>query len=182
MGNMRPIHVIPLVLFVLVGIALFVGLGLNPKIIPTALKGKPVPEFDMPALYAGALGYSVADLKDGEAKLVNVFASWCLPCRAEHPALMRLQDMGVTIYGLNYKDDDTAAIRFLVELEDPYARIGTDRSGRIGIEWGVYGVPETFIISGDGQIIDKYVGPMDDKAVDEIVLPHLRALGWSAGE
>ena len=173
--------------FTRLALLLYVGLQGNPQDIPSALIGKPAPDFALsaiPGLRAGQdAGLSKQDLMTGEVIVLNVWASWCGPCRVEHPVLMKLARAGaVPIYGLNYKDEAVDAKRFLDELEDPYERIGIDQDGRVGFEWGVYGVPETFIISGDGQIIDKYVGQMDAKAVDEVILPHLQALGWSAKE
>ncbi|HUF87872.1 MAG TPA: DsbE family thiol:disulfide interchange protein [Thermohalobaculum sp.] len=139
--------------------------------LPSALIGKPMPEFALPPLYAGEPGLSTADMKAPGVKLVNVWASWCVPCRAEHPMIERLAEMGLTVHGLNYKDGAEGAKKFLAELGNPYARIGADRSGRVGIDWGVYGVPETFVIDGEGRIVYKHIGPIQGSDIDRKILP-----------
>lgn len=133
--------------------------GRDPSVVPSPLIGKPVPAFRLPSLMGGA------DITDAEFKgrvtVLNVFASWCLPCRAEHPALMALAGEGkARIVGLNFKDKPEDAKAWLKELGNPYARIGVDRAGRVAIEWGVYGVPETFLIDKQGRIRHKLVGPI----------------------
>lgn len=173
---MRFPTLLPLLLFALVGAALAIGLTLNPRAIPSALIGHPAPDFALPPLEPGAPGLSTAALRRGEPTIVNVFASWCGPCRAEHPLLMELARHDVApIYGLNYKDDPEAARAFLAGLGNPYARIGADRTGRAGVEWGVYGVPETFVIGGDGTILHKHVGPLTPEAVRNEILPRIAA-------
>ncbi|MEM9784264.1 MAG: DsbE family thiol:disulfide interchange protein, partial [Pseudomonadota bacterium] len=128
--------------------------------LPSTLIDRPAPEFSMPALHADAPPFTTADLKGGGVKLVNVWASWCIPCRAEHPWLVALgKERGITIHGINYKDEPEAAQAFLDELGDPYTLIGTDE-GRVGIEWGVYGVPETFVVDDTGTIVFKHIGPI----------------------
>ncbi|MEN8722523.1 MAG: DsbE family thiol:disulfide interchange protein [Alphaproteobacteria bacterium] len=167
---------VPLAVFALLASALYVGLSLNPKEIPSALIDKPVPQFDLPALVGrdADSGLSTADLHTGDLAIVNVWASWCVPCRVEHPLLKRLAaQSGVPIHGLNYKDRPDNARAFLDELGDPFVRVGVDASGRAGIDWGVYGVPETFIISGEGTILHKHIGPLTDQAIDSILLPFL---------
>jgi cytochrome c biogenesis protein CcmG/thiol:disulfide interchange protein DsbE len=117
-----------------------------------------------------------ADLH-GQVALVNVFASWCVPCRVEHPILMRLAEKdGVQIYGINYKDDAVAARRWLDQLGNPFARIGVDGNGRAAIEWGVTGVPETFVIDRDGRVRYRHVGPIQARDLDATILPLLRTL------
>jgi len=157
---MRPLAWIPLALFALLGVALYVGLGLDPRTLPSALIDEPVPEFDAPPLYEGADGIDTEALANGEVVLLNVFASWCGPCRVEHPALMEFSERGIAVFGLNYKDAPGDAKRFLERLGNPYRRIGVDASGRIGIEFGVSGVPETFVIAPDGRILHKHTGPI----------------------
>ena len=129
--------------------------------LPSALIGKPAPRVALPPLEGVALpGIDPATLK-GQVTLVNVFASWCAPCRDEHPELIELAKRNdIRLIGLNYKDRDENARRFLGALGNPYAAIGVDPSGRAGVEWGVYGVPETFVIAPDGTIAYKHVGPI----------------------
>lgn len=129
--------------------------------LPSALIGRPVPAFSLPPVegLGGRPGLTDADLRDGTVTVVNVFASWCVPCRDEHPVLMELA-RDVRLVGIAYKDDPENTRRFLNEGGDPFSRIGADRSGRTGIDWGVYGVPETFLIGRDGKIAYKLVGPI----------------------
>jgi cytochrome c biogenesis protein CcmG/thiol:disulfide interchange protein DsbE len=150
--------------------------GLNPdrdpNEIPSVLISQPAPEFDLPAV-AGTdtPGLSVEDIRAaGEPVLVNVFASWCVPCRAEHVVLTRLVEQdGIRLMGINYKDKPEDAAEWLDELGNPYERIGSDLNGRVGIEWGLSGVPETFVIDPSGTVVFRYVGPIvDTGAVDQI--------------
>lgn len=174
---MRLAYLVPLLLFVLIGIGLAVGLTLNPREIPSALIGKPVPEFSLPPVQGRKEGLSTADLKAGEPSLVNVFASWCVPCRIEHPLLMGLaREKIAPIHGLNYKDNPADVAKWLDQLGDPFARTGADRDGRVGIDWGVYGVPETFVVDGQGQIRCKHVGPLTEWDVEHKIKPLLRDL------
>ena len=170
----------PLLLAIAFFIAMFVlfavGLNLDPRRIPSPLIGKPVPEFSLPPVKGRTLGLSTADIK-GEVSLVNVFASWCVACRDEHPILMQLSRRGlVPIHGLNYKDAPDDAAAWLDSLGDPYTRTGADRDGRVGIEWGVYGVPETFVIDLDGRIAYKHIGPISPQALEETILPLVKKL------
>jgi cytochrome c biogenesis protein CcmG/thiol:disulfide interchange protein DsbE len=162
----------------LVPIAAFAGLMLtfvwalnrNPSTIPSALIGQQVPQFALPAVKGRTLGLSTADL-EGEVSLVNVFASWCVACREEHPLLMRMKTDGLLpIHGLNYKDEPDSAARWLNTMGDPYTRTGADRNGRVAIDWGVYGVPETFVIAKDGRIAHKHIGPLTPEALEEAIL------------
>jgi cytochrome c biogenesis protein CcmG/thiol:disulfide interchange protein DsbE len=152
------------------------GLTRDPSNLPSALNGKPVPDFDLPPVQGRLLGLSSADLK-GEVSLVNVFASWCVACRAEHPLFMKLAAQGtVPLHGLNYKDQPDAAAKWLDSLGDPYTRTGADISGRVAIEWGVYGVPETFVVGADGRIAYKHIGPVSDEVLAGTILPLVDAL------
>lgn len=114
------------------------------------------------------------DLTIGGVKLVNFWASWCAPCRAEHPNLEVLQSEGVPIYGVNYKDDPVNAVEFLRELGNPYAAIGADPTARTALEWGVAGVPETYILDGEGRIIQRFAGPITERTLQAIIRPALK--------
>ena len=167
---------VPLAVFLVMGVFLAVGLTLNPREIPSPLIGKSVPEFSLPPVQGRALGLSSADLK-GEVSLVNVFASWCVACRAEHPLFMELKAKGIVpIHGLNYKDRPQDAEGWLNELGDPYTRTGADLDGRVAIDWGVYGVPETFVIGRNGHIAYKVIGPLTPQMLQDKILPLIREL------
>ncbi len=171
-------YFIPLVAFVALAIVLGWGLTRDPRTLPSTLIGKPAPQFALPAVKGRTLGLSTADLI-GQVSLVNVFASWCLECRAEHPLLMQLQATDdFPIYGLNYKDRPDDAQKWLDAYGDPYARTGADIDGRAGIEWGVYGVPETFVITRDGHVAYKHIGPLTPVVLEKTILP----LVWSLKE
>jgi cytochrome c biogenesis protein CcmG/thiol:disulfide interchange protein DsbE len=118
-------------------------------------------------------GFSRADLLSGEVTVVNVFASWCVPCRQEHPVLMQMRQAGIRLFGLNYKDDPENARRFLGGLGNPFSRVGVDPNGRGAIEWGVYGVPETFVVTGDGRIAYKFVGPLTPETFEAVLKPQI---------
>lgn len=166
----------PLAIFAIVGIFLGVGLTLNPRSIPSPLVGKPVPQFRLAAVKGRTLGLASGDLR-GEVSIVNVFASWCVACREEHPLWMALARQNIApIHGLNYKDKPDDAARWLGELGDPYYRTGADLDGRVGIEWGVYGVPETYVVDKKGVIRDKVIGAITPRIVDERLLPLVRRL------
>lgn len=143
----------------------------NAEILPSPLIDKQVPEFALSPLREGGKGLSSADLEAPGVKLVNIWASWCGPCRAEHPQLIELGESGIPLHGINYKDQPGNAIAFLDELGDPFERIGADSTGRTGIEFGVYGVPETFVVDGDGTIVYKHVGPVMPKDIERFILP-----------
>jgi cytochrome c biogenesis protein CcmG/thiol:disulfide interchange protein DsbE len=165
---------VPLVLFAALGWFLYQGLYLKPRELPSALLGKRAPDFDLPPL-PGKTALRHADLM-GEVSLVNVFASWCAACRVEHPLLMRLaEDKVLPVDGLNYKDDTEAALGWLKRHGDPYQRIGVDRTGRTGIDWGVYGVPESFLIDGEGRIVCKHIGPIQERDLADKLLPAIAA-------
>lgn len=167
--------VAPLAVVVVLAVLLYRGLYLDPKEIPSALIDKPVPEFDLPAIPGREPGLSSKDLA-GEVSLVNVFASWCAACRIEHPLLMRIKEEQIApLHGLNYKDEPDAALQWLQRFGDPYGRVGADRSGRVGIEWGVYGVPETFVVDAGGSIVCKQIGPISERDLNEKLLPAIAA-------
>jgi cytochrome c biogenesis protein CcmG/thiol:disulfide interchange protein DsbE len=151
--------------------------GYDSRALPSALIGRPAPATELPGLRAGEPGIDAAALGAPGVKVVNVWASWCAPCRLEHPELMRLAGMGVPVFGINHKDQPENALRFLSDLGDPYQRIGVDRSGRASVEWGVYGVPETFVVDGEGRIAYKHVGPIQNSDLETKILPAIRAAG-----
>jgi cytochrome c biogenesis protein CcmG/thiol:disulfide interchange protein DsbE len=179
---------LPLIVFIALAALLLLRLfGGDPSKIPSALIGKEVPAFSLPPV-AGLLrdgapvpGLASADLQ-GRVTVVNVWASWCGPCRIEHPLLMALaSDPAIRLVGINYKDDPENARRFLGGLGNPYAAVGADREGRIAIDWGVYGVPETFVVGPDGRIAYKHVGPLSAEAVATLLKPAIAAAGKPGG-
>ena len=176
--RLRFLVTLPLLFFAGLAGLFYVGLFAgDPSRIPSALVGRPAPAFDLPPLPGlQAPGLARADL-DGRVSLVNVWASWCGPCRDEHPVLMRLaQDNRIRVLGLNYKDQPENARRFLGVHGNPFAAIGMDASGRAAIDWGVYGVPETFVLDREGRVAYKFVGPLQPKDVDRTLKPLLARL------
>jgi cytochrome c biogenesis protein CcmG/thiol:disulfide interchange protein DsbE len=153
-------YLVPLAIFTLLVAFLYRGLSLDPKLVPSPLVGKPIPTFTLTRLDNPAVTISDADFK-GKVSLLNVWATWCVSCRREHEVLVQLAKTGqVEIYGLNYKDDRTDANRWLAQLGNPYVANAFDSDGRVGIDWGVYGAPETFIIDREGIIRHKHIGPL----------------------
>lgn len=144
--------------------------GKDISTLPSAMIDKPVPEFDLAPIEGRKLGLKSGDLKSG-LSLVNVWASWCPPCRVEHPFLMTLAEKGVTIYGINYRDKPADALRFLRNLGDPYKRIGADTTGRVSIDWGIYGYPETFLVDQTGRIRYRHVGPISSEVIENVFNP-----------
>jgi len=150
----------------------------DPSKLPSALIGKPIPEATFEALAdlrskgQPVLGFSSSDLAGDGVKVVNFWASWCVPCVQEHPLLIALNERtGVPIYGVNYKDQPAAARRFIGRYGNPYAKVGVDPNGRGAIEWGVYGMPETFVIDGKGRIAYKHVGPISEQSLLGDMMP-----------
>ncbi len=176
----RLIYLAPILFFVVVSGYFLWGLNpeRDPRVLPSVMIDKPAPEFTAGPLAGTAVpGLATADLKSGQVTLFNVFASWCIPCRAEHPFLMDLAQRGeVAIFGLNYKNKPEEASAWLRDLGNPYTRIGTDEKGRIGIDWGVSGVPETFVIDGTGRIRYRHWGPIDKDALERTILPLIEEL------
>jgi len=172
---MRLRYMLPAIAFLVVAVGLGVGLTLKPREIPSALIGKPVPEFSLPAVEGRTGGLATADLKIGTPVLVNVFASWCGPCRVEHPLFMELaRTTDVTIYGLNQRDAPADAARWLETFGDPYDKTGADLDGRVSIDWGVYGVPETFVVDGAGCIQYKHISVLTRDVLEEEIMPRLQ--------
>jgi cytochrome c biogenesis protein CcmG/thiol:disulfide interchange protein DsbE len=172
---------LPLGIFVVLIALLAVGLSRDPRLVPSPLIGKPAPEFALPTLAAPDTALRRADLL-GEAYLLNVWASWCVACRDEHPLLLELARAGtIRLVGLNYKDERAAAVAWLGERGDPYAVSLFDPEGRLGLDLGVYGVPETFVIDGGGVIRYKHVGPLTAGVVADELLPLIASLGRKGG-
>ncbi len=172
---MRP-TLLPLAIFVAVMGFLGAGLTLNPREVPSPLVGKAAPEFSLPRLHDPRAVFSPRELA-GHVWLLNVWASWCSGCREEHPLLMRLAESGeVPIYGLDYKDRRDDALAWLKRFGNPYPVSALDESGRTGIDYGVYGVPETYVIDKRGTIRYKHIGPLDDEVLGTKVLPLIREL------
>ncbi len=175
----KPLTLLPVVIFVALAGAFYFALQSgDPSKLPSALIGKRVPEFALPPVPElkedgkPVPGFSSDDLARGKVSVVNVWASWCIPCFQEHPLLVELaRRSGAPIYGMNYKDEPANARRFLGRLGNPFVAVGADRRGRVAIDWGVYGVPETFIVDGTGRIVYKHVGPIDARALEQKLLP-----------
>lgn len=182
--GLRLAFLLPLGVFLALAAVFLVRLltGGDLSAIPSALVGKPVPEFSLPALDGlskngvPSPGLSSADLGGG-VSVVNIFASWCGPCRQEHPYLDRLaEDPRIRVVGINYKDVPNNARSFLDELGNPYEAIGVDKRGRTAIDWGVYGVPETFLVGPDGIIRHKTIGPINEQILTDVLMPEIEKL------
>jgi len=173
--------VIPLLLFVVLGLFLFVGLFRDPSMVPSPLIGKPAPQFTLPSLQDAS--YPV-DLKEllGQPWLLNVWGTWCGGCRQEHDTLLAIAAQRVVpMVGLNWKDDEKLARKWLAELGNPYAVVAVDQEGRTAIDWGVYGAPETFLIGPDGTVLYKHIAPMTMDIWNREFLPRIEAARASAG-
>ncbi|MBT5263636.1 MAG: DsbE family thiol:disulfide interchange protein [Rhodospirillaceae bacterium] len=179
----RLLYLLPLVIFGAIAayFAAPILSGKDPKTLPSAMIDKPAPTQTLPPLVDGKPGIDAAALA-GPVKLVNFFASWCVPCRAEHPLLTRYAASGkIRLYGINYKNKKEEALAWLAELGDPYERIGFDLSGRAGIEWGVYGVPETYVVDAKGIIRYRHVGPLTQLVMAETIMPLVEKLEAGGG-
>ena len=171
---MRLKFFIPLAAFAVLAVSLAAGLTLRPRDIPSALIGEPIPEFSLAGIPGHEEGLSTADFHNGEVVLVNVFASWCIPCRQEHPLFMELaRTSDIKIFGFNHRDTPEDAVKWLATFGDPYDLVGSDVDGRTGIDWGVYGVPETFIVDGQGNIIYKHISVVTRKDLETKILPRI---------
>lgn len=173
-GRISPLAILPPLIFV--GLAVMFLWGMNredPTALPSTREGHPAP-----ALTVVPLGdlkpFGPEDLRDGQVKLVNFWASWCVACRAEHEQLMRLSEEGVMIYGIDYKDEPAKGLGYLARYGNPYARTVADPTGRTGIEWGLYGVPETFVIDGKGIVIKRFAGPITPSVLENIIRPAMQ--------
>jgi cytochrome c biogenesis protein CcmG/thiol:disulfide interchange protein DsbE len=168
---------LPLVLFVVLVGFLAVGLNLDPREVPSPLVGKPAPAFNLPQLANAEQQFSVADMK-GKVWLLNVWASWCVSCRQEHPVLVDYvkQPGAVPVIGLNYKDQRADGLRWLRQFGDPYQLSAFDADGRVGIDYGVYGVPESYLIDKAGVIRYKQIGPITPEVLEKKILPLVKEL------
>ncbi len=174
-------YTIPLVIFFALVILLRIGLNYDPRLVPSPFIDKPVPTFSLPQLKHPESIFNAHDLQ-GQVVLLNVWASWCIACRHEHPLLVDLAEHGdVPIFGLNYKDTREAALQWLENFGDPYMLSIFDQNGRVGIDLGVYGVPETFVLDRDGIIRYKHVGPITKEILDDVLFPLLQQLKNTAG-
>jgi cytochrome c biogenesis protein CcmG, thiol:disulfide interchange protein DsbE len=176
------LFLLPAALFAVLVVAFALGLDHDPSLLPSALINRPVPKFDLPGLYDPQKGLARQDLGGG-VTLVNFFASWCAPCREEQPALMTLaHEPGVTLDGIAYKDRPADARRFLGDLGNPYRRIGVDQDGATAINFGVYGVPETYLVDASGHIRYRQVGPLNQADLDNKILPLIARITANAGK
>lgn len=165
----KPLMILPPVMFAGLALAFWVGMQNGDQALPSTMEGRPAPAISVTALGNGPM-VTQEDMSAPGVKLVNFWASWCQPCRVEHPMLDALASEGVVIHGINYKDEAGAALGFLEELGNPYAKIGAD-SGRMAIDWGVYGVPETFVIDGDGKVVLRWAGPITADVLERTIRP-----------
>ena len=176
---MRARFLWPLAIFVILAAFLVKGLFLNPREVPSPLIDKPAPAFALAQLHEPGKTLAKDDLR-GKVWLLNVWASWCVSCREEHPLLVDLAKQGIVpIYGLNYKDKREEALGWLQQFGNPYAASITDLDGRVGIDYGVYGVPETFVIDKNGVIRYKQIGPITREALDKKIVPMVKQLQQS---
>ncbi len=167
--------IVPFGLFAVLGAFLFVGLQRDPSYVPSPLIGKPAPQFSLPSLYDPSYPVSSAELQ-GRPWVLNVWGTWCGGCRQEHPVLMEIARRGeIPLIGLDWKDDSAAALKWLSDLGDPYAAVAADTVGRTAIDWGVYGAPETFLISADGIVLYKHIAPMTMQVWMTEFLPRIEA-------
>lgn len=164
----------PLIIFALLVALLWYGLGLNPRLVPSPLIGKAAPTFELPLL--NAPGKLTQDDLKGDITLLNVFASWCFACRQEHEAITQLSRNGIRVIGFNYKDKPEDATAWLRQFGNPYQVVAQDLDGRAGIDWGVYGAPETFVIDHNGIVRDKRIGPVDAEYIKDELMPLLQQI------
>ena len=175
MAKLSPLMLAPPLIFAGLAVMFYMGMQRDdPDALPSVRIGQPAPALELGVL-PGSEPFTHDVLAQPGVKLVNYWASWCAPCRVEHPNLQLLADEGIPIYGVNYKDDPEKALAFLAELGDPYTALGTDLSGRVGIEWGLYGVPETFVIDGSGTVTYRFAGPITQRALESRIRPAIEA-------
>jgi len=168
-------YLIPIVAFALLVVVFRIGLDLDPTFVPSPLIGKPAPTFELPRLHYPNQRVTNADLQ-GQVSLVNVWATWCVGCRQEHETLNKIASLGVVpIYGLNWKDNEQLAKEWLDTLGNPYVATGFDGEGRVAIDWGVYGAPETFLIDADGVVLYRHIAPLTMETWQREFMPRIRA-------
>ncbi|MDF0602497.1 DsbE family thiol:disulfide interchange protein [Psychromarinibacter sp. C21-152] len=171
----KPLVVLPPVVFAALAGLFFFGMNReDPDALPSAIAGQPAPPMQLTPLGDGE-PFTDAALREPGVKLVNYWASWCAPCRVEHPNLEALADEGLPIYGINYKDDPEKAMAFLRELGNPYTALAADSRGKTALDWGVYGVPETYVIDGDGKVVLRFAGPVTQRVIEERLRPAIEA-------
>lgn len=176
---MKPLYFVPFAVILLIGVAFWWGNGREGQNeLPSTMIGRAAPELQLQPM-PGEPEFTREMLEAPGVKLVNFWASWCAPCRVEHPNLVTLAEAGVPIYGINFKDDPVKAEEFLEELGNPYAAIGADVEGRSGFGWGAYGVPETYLIDGEGKILARVAGPVTSSVFGRDLGPALEAAGIS---
>ena len=177
MNNLKIVLLlIPATIFLLIFLTFFFALKIkNPNQLPSALINKPAPEIQLTHLGNKELPRQT-DLTASGVKVVNFWASWCAPCRTEHSNLQKISSLGYPVIGINYKDIEKNALLFLDELGDPYISVGADLTGRIGIDWGLYGVPETFVLDGQGHIIFRHPGPVTATILNDTILPTINKI------
>jgi len=169
-------YLLPLAVFVVLVIFLGLGLKLDPRQVPSPLVGRPAPQFSLPRLHDAALSLGPKDLK-GKVWVLNVWASWCVSCRAEHPVLNAWNRNGdIMLIGLNYKDESNDALNWLKQLGNPYTHSVVDSDGMVGLDWGVYGVPESFVVDKKGIIRYKHIGPVSMEDLNSTLVPLLERL------
>lgn len=173
---MKVKYLVPLAIFLVIAVFLGVGLTRDPRKLPSTMIDKPAPQFSLRQVQALDRNFSPADMK-GQVWMLNVWASWCTACRIEHPLLVEIHNAKVVpVVGLDYKDKPEDALKFLAQQGDPYVLSALDLEGRVGIDYGVYGVPETFIIDKNGRIRHKHVGPITPEALQKTILPMIAEL------
>ncbi len=172
MAKVSPLMLAPPLVFAAFAALFLLGTQRDdPDAMPSAIEGKPVPSIAALGELPGFQRFEADALSKGGIKLVNYWASWCGPCRVEHPNLTMLAEEGIPIYGINYKDNTANATAFLEELGDPYEGIGVDDRGRVALEWGVFGVPETYVIGPNGTVLLRFAGPVTQRALEERIRP-----------
>lgn len=174
MARISPWAIVPPVLFAGLAAIFYVGMYReDPRALPSVLIGKEAAALTL-SPFEGSEMLTADILAQADVKLVNFWASWCVPCRAEHAQLEEMAQAGIPIHGVNYKDKPEAAARFLAELGNPFTTLGADDTGRTGRDWGVYGVPETFVIDGNGQVVLRFAGPITQSVMKQTILPAIQ--------